>query len=96
MYCAQNMDSQAFRVRTRMRLRGGKKFDTSKFTATGTTFCDFVALLSAGAIQQSRRGVRVQKSLKHQSNLLHGNCEALTIRPSGPANTPLRSVPAVH
>jgi hypothetical protein len=53
-------------------------------------------LLSAGAIQQYRRGVRVQKSLKLQENLLHCKCEALTIRPSGPANTPLRSVPAVH
>jgi hypothetical protein len=95
MYGAQNMYSQTFRVRTRMRLRG-KKFDTLKFTATGTNFSDFVALLSAGAIQQSRRGVRVQKSLKHQGNLLYGKCEALTIRPSGPANTPLRSVPAVH
>jgi hypothetical protein len=95
MYGAQNMYSQTFRVRTRMRLRG-KKFDSSKFTATGTIFSDYVDLLSAGAIQQSRRGVRVQNSLKHQGNLLHGECEALTIRPSGPANTPLRSVSAVH
>jgi hypothetical protein len=95
MYDAQNIYSQAFRVRTRMRLRG-KKFDASKFIVTGKAFSDFVVLLSAGAIQQSRRGVRVQKSLKHQCNLLHSKCEALTIRPSGPANTPLRSVSAVH
>jgi hypothetical protein len=95
MYGVQNKFTNAFKARTTMRLRGNI-FDASKFIATGTAFVDFVALLSAGAIQQSRRGVRVQKSLKLQGNLLHCKCEALTIRPSGPANTPLRSVPAVH
>jgi hypothetical protein len=95
MYGAHNMYSQAFRVRTRMQLRG-KKFDTSKFTATGTIFSDYVDFLFAGAIQQSRRGALAQGVLKHQGNLLRGKCVALTISPSGPANTPLRSVPAVH
>ena len=95
MYGAQNMYSQTFRVRTRMRLRGSK-FDSSKFIATGTASSDFEALLSDGVSLQSRHGVRVPESLKHQGNSLRSKCGALTIRPSGPANTPLRSVSAVH
>jgi hypothetical protein len=95
MYGVKNKLTHAFKARTMMRLRG-KKFDATKFIATGAAFSDFVALLSAGAIQQSRRGVRVQTTLKLQGNLLHCKCEALTIRPSGPANTPLRYVSAVH
>ena len=91
----QNIDCQVLLARNTMRPRG-KKFDVSKFTATGTAFSDFVALLSADAIQQSRRGVQDQGSMMHQGNLLRGKCGALTIRPSGPANTPLRSVSAVH
>jgi hypothetical protein len=95
MYGAQNMYSQTFRVRTRMQLRG-KKFDGAKFIVTGTAFSDFVALLTAVASQQPRHWARVQGSLIHQGILLCGKCAALTIRPSGPANTPLRSVSAVH
>ena len=95
MYGVQNIACQVLQARTIMRLRG-KKFDISKFIAPDTAFSDFVALLSAGATRQSRRGVLVQGSLKHQGNLLRGNCGALTIRPSGPAITPLRSVFAVH
>jgi hypothetical protein len=95
MYVVRIIASQALKSRTRMRLRG-KKFVTSKFIATGKAFSDFVVLLSAGAILQSRRGALAQGVLKHQGNLLRGKCVALTISPSGPANTPLRSVPAVH
>ena len=95
MYGVQNIDCQVLLARTTMR-PSGKKFDASKFIVTGKAFSDFVVLLSAGAILQSRRGALAQGVLKHQANLLRGKCVALTISPSGPANTPLRSVPAVH
>ena len=95
MYGVQNIDSQVLLSRTTMR-PSGKKFDASKFIATGTASSDFEALLSDGVSLQSRHGVRVPESLKHQGNSLRSKCGALTIRPSGPANTPLRSVSAVH
>jgi hypothetical protein len=95
MYGVQNIALQILQARTMMRLRGSK-FDSSKFIATGTASSDFEALLSDGVSLQSRHGVRVPESLKHQDNSLRSKCGALTIRPSGPANTPLRSVSAVH
>ena len=95
MYGVQNIDCQVLLARPTMRLRG-KKFDASMFIVTGKAFSDFVVLLSVGAIQQSRRGVQDQGSMKHQGNLLRGKCGALTIRPSGPANTTLRFVSTVH
>ena len=95
MYGVQNIDCQVLLARPTMRLRG-KKFDASMFIVTGKAFSDFVVLLSAYAIQQSRRGAQNQGSMKHQGNLVRGKCTALTTRPSGPANTPLRSVSAVH
>ena len=95
MYGVQNIDCQVLLARPTMRLRG-KKFDASMFIVTGKAFSDFVVLLSACAIQQSRRGALDQGSMMHQGNLLRGKCGALTIRPSGPANTPLRYVSAVH
>jgi hypothetical protein len=95
MYGVQNIAPQILQARTMMRLRGSK-FDSSKFIATGTASSDFEALLSDGVSLQSRHGVRVPESLKHQGNSLRSKCGALTIRPSGPANTPLRSVSAVH
>jgi hypothetical protein len=95
LYGVQNIASQIMQARTMMRLRGSK-LDSSKFIATGTGFSDFEALLSDGASLHSRHRVRVRESLKHRSNLLRCKYEALTIRPSGPANTPLRSVPVVH
>ena len=95
MYGVQNIDCQVLLARPTMRLRG-KKFDVSMFIVTGKAFSDFVVLLSACAIQQSRRGAQDQGSMNHQGNLVRSKCTALTIRPSGPANTPLRSVSAVH
>jgi len=95
MYGAQNKIAHALRAHTMMRLRG-KKSDASKFIATGTAFSDFVALLPVGPGLQSRRGVHVRESLKHQGNMLRSKCGALTMRSSGPANTPLRSAFAVH
>jgi len=95
MYGVQNKLTHAFKARTTMRLRG-KKFDALKFIAIGAAFCDFVELLPAVAGLEPSRWVRVQGSLMHPGVLLYSKCGALTIRPSGPANTPLRSVSAVH
>ena len=95
MYGVQNINSQALQTRTKMRLCG-KKFDASKFIVAGIAFIGFVAVLSAVAVLQPRRLLRVLGSLMHQSVSLGSKFGALTIRPSGPANTPLRSVSAVH
>ena len=95
MYGVRNIDSLVLHVSTMMRLRG-KKSDASKFIATGTAFSDFVALLPVGVALQSRRVIHIRETLKRLGNMLRSKCEALTMRPSGPANTPLRSVSAVH
>jgi hypothetical protein len=95
MYGVQNTDSEALQSLAMMQLRG-KKVDASKFIATGAAFSDLTAVLLVGASLQSGYWVRVRESLKHQGNLLRSKCGALTIRPSGPANTPLRYVSAVH
>lgn len=95
MYGARNKFSHEMKAPTMMRLRG-KKSDASRFIATGTSFSDFAALLPGGAGLQSRRGVRVRESLKHQGNMLRSKCAALTMRSSGPPNTPLRSAFPAH
>jgi hypothetical protein len=95
MYGAQNKIGHALRAHAMMRLRG-KKSDASKFITTGTAFGDFVVWLVVGAGLQSRRGTLVRESLMHQDYMLRSKYGALTMRSSGPANTPLRSAFAVH
>ena len=95
MYGPQSKIAHAFKAPAMMRLRG-KKSDASKFMATGTAFSDFVAQLPVGVALHSRSGVHIQETLKRLGNILRRKCAALTIRSSGPANTPLRYVSAVH
>jgi hypothetical protein len=95
MYGSRNKFCHEVKVPAMMQLRG-KKFDASKFIATGTAFSDFAVWLFVGAGLQSRRGALVRESLMHQDSMLRGKCGALTMRSSGPENTPLRSAFAVH
>ena len=95
MYGVQNTVFRALQAHTTMRFHS-LRFDASKFIATGKAFSGFAVMQPGGAGLQARRGVHVGESLKHQGNIIRSKCEALTMHPSGPANTPLRSVSAVH
>ena len=95
MYGVQNSVLQALQAHATMRLHS-LRFDASRFIAIGTAFSNFVPLQPACAGLEYRRGARVQEVVKHQGKSLRGGFEALTIRPSGAANTPLRSVSAAH